>query len=125
MAEKAAPAAGSGSGAGVTAAVAALLANLGIVVAKFVGFLVTGASSDLCGATRAGGRSSGRPSNPSSPWCCWRTRPPSWASMAFVGVGLAALTGDPLYDTLGTLAIGVLLAVVAIVLGIERTTRPG
>lgn len=46
-------------------------------------------------------------------------------SMAFVGVGLAALTGDPLYDTLGTLAIGVLLAVVAIVLGIERTTRPG
>ena len=36
-----------------------------------------------------------------------------------MGVGLAALTDDPLYDTLGTLAIGVLLAVVAIVLGIE------
>ena len=34
MAEKAAPAAGSGSGAGVTAVVAALLANLGIAVAK-------------------------------------------------------------------------------------------
>jgi divalent metal cation (Fe/Co/Zn/Cd) transporter len=31
----------------------------------------------------------------------------------------SASTGDPLYDTLGTLAIGVLLAVVAIVLGIE------
>ena len=40
-------------------------------------------------------------------------------SLAFVGVGLAALTGDPLFDTLGTLAIGALLAVVAVVLGIE------
>jgi cation diffusion facilitator family transporter len=40
-------------------------------------------------------------------------------SLAFVGVGLAALTGDPLYDGLGTLGIGALLAVVAIVLGIE------
>jgi divalent metal cation (Fe/Co/Zn/Cd) transporter len=40
-------------------------------------------------------------------------------SVAFVGVGLAALTGDPLYDALGTLAIGALLAVVAVVLGIE------
>jgi cation diffusion facilitator family transporter len=40
-------------------------------------------------------------------------------SFAFVGVGLAALTGDPLFDVLGTLAIGALLAVVAVVLGIE------
>ena len=40
-------------------------------------------------------------------------------SFAFVGVGLAALTGDPLFDALGTLAIGALLAVVAVVLGIE------
>jgi cation diffusion facilitator family transporter len=40
-------------------------------------------------------------------------------SFAFVGVGLAALTGDPLYDALGTLAIGALLAVVAVVLGME------
>ena len=40
-------------------------------------------------------------------------------SLAFVGVGLAAVTGDPLYDALGTLAIGALLAVVAVVLGIE------
>jgi cation diffusion facilitator family transporter len=40
-------------------------------------------------------------------------------SLAFVGVGLAALTGDPLFDALGTLAIGALLAVVAVVLGIE------
>ena len=40
-------------------------------------------------------------------------------SVAFVGVGLAALTGDPLYDALGTLAIGALLAVVAVVLGME------
>jgi divalent metal cation (Fe/Co/Zn/Cd) transporter len=40
-------------------------------------------------------------------------------SLAFVGVGLAALTGDPLFDALGTLAIGALLAVVAVVLRIE------
>jgi cation diffusion facilitator family transporter len=40
-------------------------------------------------------------------------------SFAFVGVGVAALTGDPLYDALGTLAIGALLGVVAVVLGLE------
>lgn len=32
---------------------------------------------------------------------------------------MTALIGDPLYDALGTLAIGALLAVVAVVLGIE------
>jgi cation diffusion facilitator family transporter len=40
-------------------------------------------------------------------------------TLALAGVGLAALTGDPLFDALGTLAIGGLLAVVAVVLGIE------
>jgi cation diffusion facilitator family transporter len=40
-------------------------------------------------------------------------------AFALVGVGLAAVTGDPLWDALGTLAIGALLAVVAVVLGIE------
>ena len=38
---------------------------------------------------------------------------------ALVGVGLSALTGDPLWDSLGTLAIGVLLVIIAIVLAIE------
>jgi cation diffusion facilitator family transporter len=38
---------------------------------------------------------------------------------ALAGVGLAAVTGDPMWDALGTLAIGAVLAVVAVVLGIE------
>jgi cation diffusion facilitator family transporter len=38
---------------------------------------------------------------------------------AFLGVGLSAITGDGLYDALGTLAIGGLLAAVAVVLGVE------
>ena len=40
-------------------------------------------------------------------------------SFALAGVGLAAVTGDAVWDALGTLAIGALLAVVAVVLGIE------
>jgi cation diffusion facilitator family transporter len=40
-------------------------------------------------------------------------------AFALAGVGLAAVTGDPVWDALGTLAIGALLAVVAVVLGIE------
>jgi cation diffusion facilitator family transporter len=38
---------------------------------------------------------------------------------AFIGVGLTIITGDSMWDAIGTLAIGVLLIVVAIVLGIE------
>ncbi len=38
---------------------------------------------------------------------------------ALIGVGLTIITGNPLFDALGTLAIGALLIVVALVLGIE------
>ncbi len=38
---------------------------------------------------------------------------------ALLGVGLTAITGNPLFDALGTLMIGTLLIVVAITLGIE------
>jgi len=41
---------------------------------------------------------------------------------AFAGVGLTALTHNSIFDAIGTLAIGVLLVLVAIVLGIETSS---
>jgi len=38
---------------------------------------------------------------------------------AFIGVGLTVITGNPVFDAIGTLFIGTLLIVVAVVLGIE------
>src|SRR5680860_26510 len=38
---------------------------------------------------------------------------------AFLGVSLTILTDDPIWDAVGTLAIGVLLVLVAIILGVE------
>jgi cation diffusion facilitator family transporter len=43
-------------------------------------------------------------------------------AFAFVGVGLTILTDEPIWDAVGTLAIGVLLVLVAIILGIETTS---
>jgi cation diffusion facilitator family transporter len=39
--------------------------------------------------------------------------------VALIGVSLTAITGDPLFDALGTMAIGVLLGVIAVILAIE------
>jgi cation diffusion facilitator family transporter len=40
-------------------------------------------------------------------------------ALAFLGVGLTIITGDATWDAIGTLAIGILLVAVAVVLGIE------
>jgi cation diffusion facilitator family transporter len=42
--------------------------------------------------------------------------------LAFGGVGLTALTGNPVFDAIGTLAIGALLLLVALVLGAETSS---
>jgi cation diffusion facilitator family transporter len=42
--------------------------------------------------------------------------------LAFAGVGLTVLTGDAMWDAIGTLAIGVLLVLVAIILGLETSS---
>jgi cation diffusion facilitator family transporter len=39
--------------------------------------------------------------------------------LALLGVGLAMITGDPIFDAFGTIAIGILLGVIAIILIIE------
>jgi cation diffusion facilitator family transporter len=211
-----------GNGRGTRAVIAALLANLGIAVAKFVGFLLTGSSSMLAEAFHSvadsgnqatlivGGRVAERAPDRQHPFGHGRARffaaflvavilftlgslfslyegyeklrqphelesvgiavailvvalvleglslrtavreasplrgDQSWwsfirttkkpelavvlledtaaeAGLAFAlaGVGLAAVTGDPVWDAFGTLAIGLLLAVVAVVLGFE------
>jgi cation diffusion facilitator family transporter len=214
--------AGGGHG-GTKAIIAALLANLGIAVSKFVAFLVTGASSMLAEAIHSvadsgnqvllliGGKRAARAATPRHPFGFGRDRyiyafivaivlftvgglfamyegvhklqhpeeltSPGWAigvlvvaiglesfslrtavketraikspedsywkfirharspelpvvlledvgaltglALALLGVGLATVTGNGVYDGLGTVAIGVLLVVIAVILAVE------
>ena len=43
-------------------------------------------------------------------------------TLAFAGVGLTVLTGNPIFDAFGTLAIGLLLVAVAVILGAETSS---
>jgi cation diffusion facilitator family transporter len=212
-----------GGGHGTKAILAALLANIGIAISKFVAFLVTGASSMLAEAIHSvadsgnqvlllvGGKRAARAATPQHPFGYGRDRyiyafivaivlfsvgglfaiyegvhklqhpeeltSPIWAIgvlvvaialesfsfrtaiketaavkppsmsywrfirsarqpelpvilledfgaliglvLALLGVGLATLTGNGVYDGLGTVAIGLLLVVIAVVLAIE------
>jgi cation diffusion facilitator family transporter len=214
---------GHGGGHGTKAIIAALLANIGIAIAKFVAFLVTGASSMLAESIHSvadsgnqvlllvGGKRAARAATPQHPFGYGRDRyiyafivsivlftvgglfamyegyhklthpeeleSPQWAIgvllvaivlesysfrtaiketaavkppsqshwrfiraarqpelpvilledfgaliglvLALLGVGIATLTGNGIYDGLGTMAIGVLLVVIAVILAIE------
>jgi cation diffusion facilitator family transporter len=214
---------GHGGGHGTKAIIAALAANLGIAVAKFIAFIVTGASSMLAEAIHSvadsgnqvlllvGGKRAARAATPQHPFGYGRDRyiysfivaivlfsvgglfalyegyhkvthpeeltSPIWAIgvlvvaialegfsfrtaiketaavkspddsywdfirharqpelpvilledfgalvglvLALLGVGLATITGNGVYDGLGTLCIGALLVVIAVILAIE------
>ena len=69
---------------------------------------------------RATGSSSGTRGPPSCPWSCWRTpRPLLGLVLALLGVGLATLTGNAVFDGHRHDRIGLLLIVVAVILAIE------
>ncbi|MQA33243.1 cation diffusion facilitator family transporter [Modestobacter roseus] len=214
---------GGGHGGSTKAILAAMLANIGIAIAKFVAFLVTGASSMLAESIHSvadsgnqvlllvGGRRATRAATPEHPFGFGRDRyiyafivaivlfsvgglfaiyegvhklqdpeeltSPAWAigvlvvaialesfslrtavkesntvrkpgeswwgfirharapelpvvlledtgalvglAFALLGVGLSTATGNGVYDGLGTVAIGVLLVVIAVVLAVE------
>jgi cation diffusion facilitator family transporter len=214
---------GGGHGGGTTAILAALAANIGIAIAKFIAFLVTGASSMLAEAIHSvadsgnqvlllvGGKRAQREATPQHPFGFGRDRyiysfivaivlfsvgglfaiyegvhklqhpeeltSPAWAigvllvaiglesfslrtavketnavrkpgesywafirharapelpvvlledtgallglALALLGVGLSTITGNGVFDGLGTVAIGVLLVVIAVILAIE------
>jgi cation diffusion facilitator family transporter len=214
---------GGGHGGGTKAILAALIANIGIAIAKFVAFLVTGASSMLAESIHSvadsgnqvllliGGRRAARAATPQHPFGFGRDRyiysfivaivlfsvgglfaiyegvhklqepeeltSPAWAigvlvvaiglesfslrtavketnavrqpgesywafirharapelpvvlledtgallglALALLGVGLSTITGNGTYDGLGTVAIGVLLVAIAVILAVE------
>jgi cation diffusion facilitator family transporter len=214
---------GGGHGHGTKAIIAALLANIGIAISKFVAYLVTGASSMLAESIHSvadsgnqvlllvGGKRAGRAATPQHPFGFGRDRyiyafivaivlfsvgglfaiyegyhklthpeeltspqgaigvlvvaialesfslrtavketqavkPPQQSYWSFIrharqpelpvilledlgaltglvlallGVGLATITGDSVFDGIGTLCIGVLLVVIAVILAVE------
>ena len=71
----------------------------------------------------AGGATSASRAARSCRSCCWRTPARCSAStFALLGVLLAMVTGEPVFDGIGTLLIGLLLLCIAVVLAREMRT---
>ena len=127
---------------GKRAIVAALLANTGIAITKFVAFLLTGSSSMLAesvhsladsgnqGLLLIGGKRSRREATPLHPFGYGRERYVYAFIVSIVlftvgglfvlfRVGIALVTDNGVWDAVGTALIGTLLVIVAIILSIE------
>src|ERR671913_19412 len=122
------------AGHGTRAVIAALLANTGIAITKFIAWLLTGASSMLAEIVMEAlsFRTAIKESNTIRGGHSWvqfvrRAKAPELPvilledlgallglTFALIGVGMALLTDNAYWDAAGTAAIGVLLVVIAI-----------
>ena len=91
------------------------------IIAEGFSFRTAIKESNHAARQRSPGRSSSAaPRPPNCPSSCWRTSARSIGLiLALGGVGLALATGNGVWDGIGTLCIGILLIVIALVLAVE------
>lgn len=130
---------------GAKAVVAAMFANGGIAITKFLAFLATGSSSmlseavhsvaDTCnqGLLLIGGKRSKRAADDTHQFGYGRTRYVYAFIVAIIifllggvfspfGVTMAEVTGDPRWDGVGAMAVGCLLVIIAVFLAFEMSS---